>query len=207
MTIDYLAPDVLADGQPCIMAAAPKTLKTSIACDLGISIATGLPFLGKFPVNGTASVVLMCGEGGRSTLQETIRRIARSKGIHGQIGGGQLSWTTELPRLDQPADLDGVARLLKRKAAKLLILDPLYLMLPGGSASNLFAQGELLRGIGDVCQAAGTTLLLVHHTSKSTKGMPTLENLAWAGVSEFARQWLLLGRDASRTSQGPENTT
>jgi hypothetical protein len=70
-------------------------------------------------------------------------------------------------------------------------------MLTGDDAGNLFKQGALLRNISDVCENAETTLVLCHHT-KSTVAIPfappELDNLAWSGCAEFARQWMLLSR-------------
>jgi hypothetical protein len=46
----YLIPGILVAGQPGGIFGAFKTLKTSLAADLLISLASGTPFLGEFPV-------------------------------------------------------------------------------------------------------------------------------------------------------------
>jgi hypothetical protein len=80
----------------------------------------------------------------------------------------------------------------------LLIVDPAYLSLPSRDAGNVFAQGEMLARISDLCQSANTTLILCHHfkknTGRDTYDVPELDDLSWSGFSEFARQYVLVGR-------------
>ena len=45
---DYYVDEILAAGQPCVIAASKKSLKTTIAIDLTLSLASGAMFLGKF---------------------------------------------------------------------------------------------------------------------------------------------------------------
>src|SRR5207247_2102540 len=70
----------------------------------------------------------------------------------------------------------------------------------GASASNLYEVGPLLRRVGESCLAAGATPILVHHANKSvakkteTQQPLDLDDLAFAGIGEYARQWLLINR-------------
>ncbi len=51
--------------------------------------------------------------------------------------------------------------------------------------------------MNDVCQSLGVTMILAHHTRKNVADPfepPELEDIAWAGFQEWARQWLLVGR-------------
>ena len=80
---------------------------------------------------------------------------------------------------------------------EVVVIDPAYLCLPGADAGNLFVQGDLLRGMTKVCSDTGCTMILAHHTRKTKTdpfSPPELEDIAWAGFQEFARQWLLVGR-------------
>src|SRR5262249_22796186 len=67
--------------------------------------------------------------------------------------------------------------------------------------NNSSRVGTLLLRVAWFCRETGTTLLLVHHTTKPAgmlrmqTGEPLeLEDLAYSGFQEFARQWLLVNR-------------
>ena len=142
--IDYLIPGFYVAALPCIMAGPKKALKTSILIALAIALATGLRFLGHFIVTRPVKVVILSGESGMATIQETARRIAKSMGLLlSEIEN--LLWSDFLPRLNDDRHLDALERMLQETGCKVVVLDPAYLCLPGADAANLFIQGELLR--------------------------------------------------------------
>jgi len=195
--IEYLIDHILVAGQPAIIAGGKKCLKTSLIIDMGISLAMGGFFLGKFKVNRAARVGIMSGESGMSTIQETARRIAHVAGYSlADIGSG-LIFTESLPLFGRLDHEDALRQFILNDELEVLFIDPCYLCMPGGDAGNLFAQGELLRGMAEVCRETGTTMILCHHTRKTKIdpfAPPELEDIAWAGFQEFCRQWLLVGR-------------
>lgn len=195
--LDYLIDDILVARQPCIFAGGKKCLKTSLLIDLAIGLATGGKFLGRFDVRRAARVLVMSGESGMATIQETARRVAAAQG-HSLRDIGGVMFSPQLPVFGQTAHHDALDAMLRENEIETLIIDPAYLAMPtGGSEGSLFAMGALLRGMTDVCQSAGVTLILAHHTRKNLSdayGLPELEDISWAGFNEFARQWVLIGR-------------
>jgi hypothetical protein len=57
--------------------------------------------------------------------------------------------------------------------------------------------GELLRGVSELCQRLGCTLVLLHHMRKGVAdpyAPGDLDDASWAGFAEFCRGWLLINR-------------
>jgi hypothetical protein len=197
-TIEYWIDRMLAKGQPCIIGGPKKCMKTSVMVDLAISVASGGKFLGYLPVNQRARVAFMCGESGKATLRETAVRVASKAGLALRDLKDWILWTDALPKLNNDIHLNALADSLDEHKPELLLIDPAYLCMPSADAGNLMAQGELLRAIGSVCEERKITLLLAHHARKNGKQDPhaplELEDLAWAGFQEWARQWILVNR-------------
>lgn len=195
-SIEYLIEDTMTAGQPLIVAGGKKQLKTNMLLDAAISLATGGLFLGILKTTRAARVGIMSGESGMATIKETCRRICKSKGLAlGDIAG--LIFSPDLPRLDDERYLVALEEFITNDELEVLIFDPAYLMMPGGDAGNLFIQGEMLGRLSKLCERLGVTMGLCHHTKKGIVdpySPPELEDIAWAGFQEFARQWWLIGR-------------
>jgi replicative DNA helicase len=197
----FLVEQVLTAGEAAIVGGPKKALKTSTMVDLVLSIGMALDFLGRFRVPKPARVLLLSGESGDATLQETAVRVCKAKGVDLAEADGQVFWGFELPCLDNAGDLQALAEFIREKGIEVVVIDPLYLALVSAGASidvaNLFSVGPLLKLIASTCLGAGATPVLVHHLRKNREDAfapPELEDLAFAGVQEFARQWIMLGR-------------
>ena len=202
----WLVDGVLVAGEPCVLGGPKKSLKTSIVVDLAISLGCGPPvkFLNQFDVERRIRVGVFSGESGARTLRETAIRVCQSKDR--RLPETQVHFGFRLPRLSVPSDLQALSAEIRRQEFGVVILDPLYLCLLGAnanaSASNLFDMGPLLSAVTTTCLEAGATPILVHHATKGSQyqqgrasfDVPELENLAFAGIQEFARQWTLVGR-------------
>ncbi len=192
----YLIPDILAAGQPGGIFGAFKTLKTSLTADLLISLASGTPFLGHFPVAEPGRTLFLSGESGLAALQSIARRICASRGLSLEtLQNFELS--PKLPRLNAPEDVRALRRIIRKKQPVCVAIDPAYLAIRGEDARNLFAMGSLLCPLAELCHTTGCTILIVHHCKRSRilPGDPaTLDDIAWSGFAEFSAQWLLLSR-------------
>lgn len=194
----YLVGGILAAKQPCVVGGFYKSLKTTICIELAVSLASGTPFLGRFEIPQPRRVVIFSGESGQSTLQEIVRRVRESKGLAVEHVASNLLWNTRVPSLGNPRHLAAVRRSIEKAKADVVIFDPLYQMLSANTeASNLFAVGGELAKISRLADDTGATPIVCHHTRTTLAnpfGEPQLQDLAWAGIREWARQWLLLGR-------------
>jgi hypothetical protein len=200
-TLKWLIKRLLVAGQPCILGGPKKALKTSLLIDLALSLGSGTSFLGQFTAYKKIRTVVISGESGPHTIQETARRVALAKGI--DLAAADVLWDFRLPQLANAIELAELGRGIKESGAEVCIVDPLYLTLLAGQgqqglqATNLFDMGPLLLRVADTCLKAGATPILAHHAKKGrTNGYEPLDldELAFSGVAEFARQWLLLSR-------------
>jgi replicative DNA helicase len=201
--LKWLIKRLLVEGQPAVIGGPRKSLKTSTLVDLALSLSAGVPFLGYFNVYETRRVALLSGESGQHTLQETARRVCLAKGI--DLAAANILWGFSLPQLTNAVHLAELETGLRARDVEVLILDPVYLALLAGRgpgaprAENIFDMGPLYLAVSQACLRAGATPILAHHTRRSAGGSGEpldLDDLAYAGVAEFARQWLLLSRRA-----------
>ena len=198
-SVEYLVSRVLVARQPAVLAGPKKCLKTTIAADLALSLATGRAFLGRFPVRQPVRVGFMSGESGMGTLQETFRRIAAEKKTTLAGVGDRLLVTENMPQFENPAHLKALETWITNNALGVVVIDPAFMCIPGDAAGNLFTMGRLLGGFSGVFRESGCTPVLVHHTKQHISranpySPPELEDIAWSGTQEWARQWILLRR-------------
>ena len=206
-SIDYYIDGIMAVGQPMLVGATQKSLKTLIAgIDLSLSLASGFPFLGKFKVNKPAKVCFLSGESGLPALQAAANSVCHSRGWTLQ---SIPNWfiSTSLPTLKDKSDILALEKLVVEKGIEVLIIDPIYLAMGVNSSesANIFEMGSLLLPLAKLCTKTGCTPILIHHLRAGTAKLsekPDLSDLSHAGFAAFARQWLLISRRSAYQDDG-----
>jgi hypothetical protein len=205
---EWLVKRLLVKKQPVVFGAPKKHLKTTIAVDLGVSLDTKTPFLGEFDVYHRQRVAIISGESGPHALQQMALRVCSARGVDPSTLN--ILWGFKLPQLANAEHIEALCHGLKEHGVEVLIIDPLYLCMLAGDAArgldpaNMFHMGPVFLGLAERILAIGCTPILIHHSTKHIEaGEPLeLEQLAYAGVSEFGRQWLLLN---SRVPYDPKH--
>ncbi len=194
-SVEFLIPHILAKGQHHILGGPLKCCKSLIATDLAISLAMGGAFLDHFSVARPVRTILLSGESGWPVFQENIRRIGNAREATEEQLENLLTGI-RLPKFGNALHQDALGAYIVEQKAEVVILDCAYRCIPGDSVSNQFAMGEVLDSIGNALESAGATLVLLCHTPKHVApGNPLeLDNLAFAGFSEFAAQWFIVNR-------------
>jgi hypothetical protein len=203
----YIVDGVLVEGQPAVIGGRTKTLKTSIAVDLVLSLGSGKDFLGQWP-SRKRKVAFWSGESGAATIMETAQRVAKAKQI--DLADCSVLWGFDLPKLALDDHLAHMEEVITSREINVAVIDPLYLSLlsmeTAGKASNVFAMGSLLQPLGELGQRTKCTFIVLHHFRKSGVPNPedpaTLEELSQSGISEWARQWILLQRRSAYQVNG-----
>jgi replicative DNA helicase len=201
-TPQWLVKNILVAMQPAVIGGGHKAMKTTTGLDLAISLATGTPFLGQFQIPAAKRVCFLSGESGEHTIQETSRRICAARGFTLGSIADMLHFEFTLPQLAETKDRAELQSGIRDLRCEVVFLDPLYLALGGAAsdaASNVYAMGPLLLNVARACLDVGCTPALLHHYRTTGRGndkynVPSLDDLAFAGIKEYARQWLLLNR-------------
>lgn len=206
--------------QPMIIGGPSKTLKTSFLMHMAQAIATGQSF-GPFVAPEKRRVLVLSGESGKKVLARMIgqqyrfaklewsahrRAYIESGGAtrdpgerpRGRDLGENLKICTEIPNITSKAGMAALDKyLLPTFKPAVLVLDPAYFLLGKDDiASNMFAMGQYLNDLTSACGRHGTTVAILHHTTKTTSGATSrsLNDLAFAAWNQFAGQWILLSR-------------
>lgn len=185
----WLIEDIWTAGSHGIIAGEPKTNKTTLALAMGLSVASGEPFLGVHSVGVTGPVLLVQEENAPWMMQDRLRKLAAYYGLiskteaHVTKAGagalGEVSVELDFPR-DLPLKLlnnfgfdlsleehrEMLEAEVKDFGPKLLILDPLYLILGGADENNSSSLRPFLKWLLQLRYQYNTAIAVVHHFRK-----------------------------------------
>jgi|GEM_PF-1403478 len=175
-----------------VLAGDKKSMKTWTLQTIAVAVAAGRSLFEKYHVTSPGPVLYLAGEGGRSTFANRHQVIAARYYIDPEMLR-ELPFGAEfgVGALDNSEFADAVKRHLDTLQPKLVILDPLYAYHPSDvEVSNLYARGPMLANlrmlIGD--EAA---LIVGDHFNKSAPDRLDLDNVAQAGMAQWADSWIL----------------
>jgi AAA domain len=153
-----------------VLGAEDKAGKTFALLDLAVSVATGSPWFNAFPCPTPGPVTLFLGEGGAAAMLRRLDAILASRGGDRSDLDGFLRLCFKAPRLSSMTDLEEIREELSAPPPRMVGLDPLYLSIAAGSGSDLYAMGDALYGIQELCQATQSALVVVTHWNKTGEG-------------------------------------
>lgn len=206
---------VLVANQLALVGAPTKSLKTMISLDSAISIATGTLFLNdpRWDCRVARRIGFFSAESGADTLLRKYETIASSKRsrlspaqqeVFDRDLASNMIWDDQVPDLSDSNSLERLRRTITERELSVIFVDPLSMAI--GSAAkdlaNFAVAGQVILRAAHVCQQAGCTLVLIHHTSgdrdrrNSGRGNGPLEltDIAYPAVTNHCRQWVTLNR-------------
>ena len=191
----WMVEGIWTDKAHGIIGGEAKTLKTTLALAMGISVASGKPFLGAFPVHSPGPVLMVQEEDSKEATVDAMRKIAYSYGLiskeevtflrspKGSIGStvANIRFPDDIPfRLLPHYGLDLTAKehfeLLEESVAlirpKMLILDPVYFMIGDTDTDRSYAIVPFLKNLTQLRFHYDVAIVLIHHMRKAQANRP-----------------------------------
>jgi RecA-family ATPase len=164
------------------VAGEPKSFKSTLAMDFGISVASGKPFLNRFPVDNPGPVLYIQNENARWIMKDRMAKITTNKGLIGKVikksdTTFDITWGPDIPLhminqqsflLTDPIHQKQLEDIIKEMKPALVIFDPLYLMFDGdiNSAKEL---APVLTWLLEIKNRYHCGVMLIHHWKKSSE--------------------------------------
>jgi hypothetical protein len=166
----WLVRDLWGRESVGIVGGAPKCCKSFFVLDLAVSVASGTPCLGHFPVDDPGRALVYLAEDPLPEQRTRIDTIVHSRGLCLDRLDLRVV-TVPVLRLDLPADRDKLQGTLARLRPKLLVLDPLVRIhrLDENSAQEI---SGLLSFLREIQRTHAVAVALVHHASKKHRARP-----------------------------------
>lgn len=192
----WLIDGLWAESAVGIVGGEPKCCKSFLGLSMAVSVAAGVPCLGRFPVAARGPVLLYAAE--------DAPHIVRTR-LHGICTSAQVPWDSldvhvivdPVVRLDVQADRGRLFEAADRLRPRLIVLDP-FVRLHRIDENTAAEVAPLLAYLREVQRCLGCAVVLVHH---ARKGGHARAGQALRGSSEL-HAWgdsnLYLRRDADR---------
>ncbi len=149
-----------------IVGGPPKLLKTWLALEMAVSVASHSPCLGTFPVHASGPVLLFAAEDSQAKVRSRLQSLASNHGSSLEQIDLQVI-TAETLRLDRPTDQERLAATVTLYRPTLLVLDPLV-RLHSLDENQSGPMAALLGYFRTLQRQTGTAIVIVHHARKNT---------------------------------------
>jgi KaiC/GvpD/RAD55 family RecA-like ATPase len=166
--LEWLIEDLWVKGGVGLVNGTPKAGKTWLALDLALSVASGTPALGVYPIPRAGPVLLFAAEDPPATIRARLEGLAASRDLSLASLPLHVILASSL-RLDQPVDQARLVAAVERHSPRLLVLDPFVRLhrINENSAQEVSGVLAYLRDLQRRCDVA---VLVVHHARKAGAG-------------------------------------
>lgn len=186
---------LLREGETMNVIAGPKVGKSWLTVDLALSIATGRPWLGRFPAE-RGKVLIIDNELHAETSAHRIPQVAEARGISPDEYADSISVDNIRGQLKSLDALGPYFREIGAGRYKLVILDAFYRFLSDGTDEN--DNGAMARLYNRLDSYAGilrSGFTLIHHASKGGQSGKAVTDVgAGAGAQSRATDTHLVMR-------------
>lgn len=166
----WLVESLWAAGGAGVLGGHPKSGKTWLALEMAVSVASGSPCLGAYPVHDAGPVLLYLAEDSAASAHERVQGICRHRGLE-LARLDLLLLTTPVLRLDSRVDAERLAATVAAVRPKLLVLDP-FVRVHGADENSASEVSRLLATLTALKRAFDVAVLIVHHVRKNGAAHP-----------------------------------
>jgi RecA-family ATPase len=149
------------------VAGAPKSLKSWLALDMAVSVASGTACLGHFPVDDVGPALVYLAEDHLAAVRQRVEALCE----HRALDLCQLDLhviAAPSLRLDLPDDLERLDQVLEELQPRLLVLDPLV-RLHRCDENSSAEVSSLLGALRELNRRHEVAIVVVHHMSKKAR--------------------------------------
>ncbi len=167
---DWLITSIWGRSAVGIVGGQPKSMKSWYGLEMAVSVATGTPCLGRFPVENPGPTLVYLAEDALPNVRDRIDGLCRRR--NRRIDDLDLYVITEpVLRLDDESCRERLERTVDRFAPRLLLLDPL-IRLHRLSENDSQEISGLLGHLRELQRRHDVSVVLVHHASKRPRANP-----------------------------------
>lgn len=182
---DWLVEDLMPSGEVWLIHGASHSGKTYALLDLGLAVAYGTPWLGRFPVPTAQPVIYAPSEGRRGIAKRVIASVEYHHAYDAPPPFNLWDENLDLTEEKSPSLLR-LAKATEASGARLVIVDVLRDATPG-IEENTAKMGDAFGRLRDLAHHTGATVLVAHHagkdTTKGARGHSSLKDKADQEVS------------------------
>jgi AAA domain/RepB DNA-primase N-terminal domain len=180
----WLVEDWWTLGSHGIIAGLPKSYKSLISLDLAVSVASESRFLGLYDVNPKAvgPALIIQQENSLALLRDRLWKITKNRGLYsGKVKskGGEIvvEFPPSIPlffyndfgfNMALEEDRNAIEELIQREGIKLVVFDPLYLMIGGADENNAREMRPILSWLLQIRNRYNCAVVVVHHWGKGS---------------------------------------
>ncbi len=161
----WLIEQLWTRGAVGIVGGPPKLLKTWLALEMAVSVASQSPCLGRFPVHASGPVLLFAAEDSHSKVRKRLASLARNHGFDLEQINIQVI-TADTLRLDCTTDQQRLTATVMLYKPVLLVLDPLV-RLHGLDENQSGPMAALLGYFRALQRKTDTAIAIIHHARKN----------------------------------------
>ena len=159
-------------GWPAVglIGGCPKSLKSWMALEMAVSVASGTACLGRYAVHKRGPVLVYAAEDSTAAVRRRVNSIALARGI--PLESLPLGLIVEpVLRLNSQDDRMAIEATIEKVKPRLLVLDPLV-RIHSADENSSAEMSELLGFLRQLQRKHQVAIILVHHMRKASASQP-----------------------------------